>query len=55
MEELFEAAAWYRDRQPGLELEFLAEVDRILPLLEASPASFPRVPFGLTPKVGRPR
>ena len=43
VEELFEAAAWYRDQQPGLELEFLAEVDRILPLLETSPASFPRV------------
>jgi hypothetical protein len=43
VEELFEAAAWYRDQQQGLELEFLAEVDRILPMLETSPASFPRV------------
>ena len=41
--ELAEAAAWYRARQPGLELEFLAEVDRILPLIGSSPASFPRL------------
>ena len=43
VEELSEAAVWYRDQQPGLELEFLTEVDRLLPLIETSPASFPRI------------
>src|SRR5438477_12892969 len=36
-------AAWYRGQRPGLELEFLAEVDRVLPLIGGSPASFPRL------------
>jgi plasmid stabilization system protein ParE len=27
----------------GLEVEFLSEVERLLPLIEASPASFPRL------------
>lgn len=43
VDELVEAAVWYRARQPGLELEFLAEVDRVLPLIRNSPASFPRL------------
>ena len=43
VDELVEAAVWYRARQPGLELEFLAEVDRVLPLIGSSPASFPRL------------
>ncbi len=43
VDELVEAAVWYRARQPGLELEFLAEVDRVLPLIGNSPASFPRL------------
>jgi toxin ParE1/3/4 len=51
IDELVEAAAWYRARRPGLEDEFLAEFDRILPLIGRSPASFPRlldVPNDLT-------
>jgi plasmid stabilization system protein ParE len=43
IDELLEAAAWYRMRRPGLDSEFLAEVDRVLPLIESSPASFPRL------------
>ena len=43
VDEVAEAAAWYRSRRPGLELEFLGEVERVLPLIEASPASFPRL------------
>ena len=43
IDELFEAAAWYRERRPGLESEFLAEIDRVLPLIGNSPASFPRL------------
>ena len=42
-DELAEAAAWYRARRPGLELEFLAEVERLLPLIAGSPAAFPRL------------
>ena len=30
-------------RGPGLDVEFLAEIDRVLPLIEDSPASFPRL------------
>lgn len=41
--ELLDAAVWYRVRRPGLESEFLAEVDRVLPLIGSSPASFPRL------------
>ena len=43
IDELLEAAVWYRARRPGLESEFLAEVDRVLPLIGSSPASFPRL------------
>ena len=43
VDELVEVAAWYRGQRPGLELEFLAEVDRVLPLIGGSPASFPRL------------
>jgi plasmid stabilization system protein ParE len=43
IDELIEAAAWYSARRPGLEMEFLAEVERELPLIESSPASFPRL------------
>jgi hypothetical protein len=42
VEELAEAAAWYMAQRPGLEVEFLGEVERLLPLIETSPASFPR-------------
>jgi plasmid stabilization system protein ParE len=41
--ELGEAAVWYRAQRPGLELEFLAEIERILSFIEGSPASFPRL------------
>lgn len=43
IDELVEAAAWYRARRRGLESEFLAEVDRVLPLIGTSPAAFPRL------------
>jgi hypothetical protein len=43
VDELVEAAAWYRGQRPGLESEFLAEVDRVLLLIGGSPASFPRL------------
>jgi hypothetical protein len=39
-DELADAAAWYRERRPGLELEFLAEIERLLPLIARAPASF---------------
>lgn len=41
--ELLEAAVWYRARRPGLESEFLAEVDHVLPLIGTSPVAFPRL------------
>ena len=43
IDELIEAAIWYRARRPGLESEFLDEVGRVLPLIESSPTSFPRL------------
>jgi plasmid stabilization system protein ParE len=43
IDELVEAAGWYRARWPGLESEFLAEVDRVLPLIGNSPTAFPRL------------
>jgi hypothetical protein len=43
IDELVEAAGWYQSRRPGLESEFLAEVDRLLPLIGGSPAAFPRL------------
>lgn len=43
IDEVTEAAAWYRTRSPGLENEFLAELERVLSLIESSPASFPRL------------
>ncbi len=39
--EIAEAAAWYASRQPGLETEFLNEMERILPLIGSYPDSFP--------------
>ena len=41
--ELVEAAAWYRAQRPGLESELLDEVERVLPLIETAPAAFPRL------------
>jgi toxin ParE1/3/4 len=43
IDELVEAAEWYQSRRPGLESEFLAEVDRVLPLIASSPKAFPRL------------
>ena len=43
IDELVEAAACYRARRPGLESELVDEVERLLPLIESSPASFPRI------------
>ena len=43
LDELFEAAVWYQARRSGLESEFLAEVDRVLPLIGSSPDAFPRL------------
>jgi plasmid stabilization system protein ParE len=43
VDELAEAAGWYRDRRPGLESEFLAEMERVLSLIESFQASFPRL------------
>ncbi len=43
IDELVEAAVWYRARRSGLESEFFAELDRVLPLIGNSPASFPRL------------
>ena len=45
IDDLTDAAAWYRDRRPGLELEFLAEIESVLPLIERAPAAFPRLRF----------
>ena len=39
--EVAEAAAWYGTRQPGLDAEFLNEVERVLPLIGSHPESFP--------------
>ena len=39
--EIAEAAAWYGARQPGLDTEFLNEVESVLPLLAEQPESFP--------------
>jgi len=43
IDEVVEAAVWYRARRPGLESEFLAELEHVLPLIGSSPASFPRL------------
>jgi hypothetical protein len=42
-DELAEAALWYEARREGLGLEFLAEVEAMLPLVEHRPRSFPRL------------
>lgn len=40
IDELVEAAVWYRARRPGLESEFLAEFDRVVPLIGSLPVIF---------------
>jgi hypothetical protein len=41
LDELAEAAAWYLSHRPGLDVDFLAEVERVLPLIERTPKRFP--------------
>jgi hypothetical protein len=51
VDELVEASGWYAGQRPGLESEFLLEVERVLAVIEASPMSCPRlldVPVDLT-------
>jgi len=43
VDELAEVAGWYRGRRPGLDVEFLAEVERVLPLIESAPTAFSRL------------
>jgi plasmid stabilization system protein ParE len=43
IDELADAAGWYRERRPGLELELLAELERVLLLIGNAPARFPRL------------
>jgi hypothetical protein len=41
--ELSEAAVWSREQRPGLDTEFILEVERALPLIGTSPSAFPRL------------
>ena len=41
--EISDATAWYHARQPGLEQEFLAEIDRCLDLIAEHPLRYPAV------------
>jgi plasmid stabilization system protein ParE len=43
IDEVLDASVWYRAQRPGLEAEFLAEVEGVLPLIGRAPASFPRL------------
>lgn len=43
VDDSWEAAQWYEDRQTGLGLDLLDEVEALLPLLGERPRSFPRV------------
>ena len=43
IDELVETAQWYQSSRPGLESEFVAEVDRVLPLIASSPKASPRL------------
>jgi plasmid stabilization system protein ParE len=43
IDELSEAAGWYESKRPGLASEFLDEIERILPLIQDRPRSFPRL------------
>jgi plasmid stabilization system protein ParE len=42
-DEVVDAAAWYHDQRPGLELEFLAELESALDVISRRPASFPKL------------
>lgn len=39
--EIASAVAWYRGKRPGLELEFLAEVDRAFAQIRLAPERWP--------------
>ncbi|HXQ27925.1 MAG TPA: type II toxin-antitoxin system RelE/ParE family toxin [Gemmatimonadales bacterium] len=39
--DLSEAFSWYEDQHPGLGSEFLAEVARVLELIEQAPGRYP--------------
>ena len=41
--DLTDAAVWYDSHQMGLGARLLGEVERLLPLLGATPAAFPRL------------
>ena len=41
MAEIAEAAAWYAERQPGLEQRFLDEIERVFPEIRVRPRAFP--------------
>ena len=42
-DELAEAVLWYEARRQGLGIEFLDEVETVLPLIGGRPRSFPRL------------
>lgn len=42
LEELEETAAWYETRRPGLGLEFMAEIERVVATIAERPQSFQR-------------
>ena len=55
-DEAAEAAAWYEERQDGLGLEWLVELDRVFERIQFSPRQFPtwdRDPRYRTVVVGR--
>jgi len=41
--ELTEAATWYENRQPGLAIRFLQEIDQARHAIQSRPLSFPRL------------
>ena len=41
--ELTEAASWYENRQPGLAIRFLQEIDQARHAIQSRPLSFPRL------------
>jgi len=45
--EIAEAAKYYRNRQPGLDDEFLAEIDDAVARISANPVSFELVRSGI--------
>ena len=41
--ELIEAASWYENRQTGLAIRFLQEIDQAQQAIQSRPLSFPRL------------